>query len=65
MEIRKNSLVVKLCLASSFSSFSFHFVISRDRPVYTFGTSLTEFIKKKAEEDTNFSSEESSFSRVF
>ena len=61
MEIRKNSLVVKLCLASSFSHFSFHFVISRDRPVYTFGTSLTEFIKKKAEEDATFSSEESSF----
>ena len=45
METGKNSLVVKLFLASSFSSFHYPSLLFRDRPVYTFGTSLTEFIK--------------------
>lgn len=59
METGKNSLVVKLFLASSFSSFHYPSLLFRDRPVYTFGTSLTEFIKKKAEEDSSISNEES------
>lgn len=63
MEIRKNSLVVKLYSESSFSSFSLRFTMFRDRPVYTLGTSLTEFIRKKAEEDSTFTSDESWFLR--